>query len=135
MDDPEHPLWLDITQDSAVPRRTQGSQADDLITQQTERELRKRHLETTHEYSVKLLDAKLLDRQRDREHQKFANITAGILVAFLSLLLAAGICYTLYLNKDQLVLEFLKAILFIVTGGVGGYSLKVVRDKSETPKP
>jgi hypothetical protein len=135
MDDPEEPLWLDITQDSAVPRRRRGSQADALISRQTEQELRKRHLETTHEYSLKLLDAEFLDRQREREHQKSANITAGILVAFLSLLLAAGICYALYLNKDQLVMEFLKAILFLVTGGVGGYSLKMVRDKSETPKP
>ena len=62
------------------------------------------------------------------------NITGGLFVAFLSLLLAAGICYALYLNKDQLVMEFLKAILFLVTGGVGGYSLKTMRDKTETPK-
>lgn len=118
-----------------MPRRVRGSQSNDLITRQTEQELRKRYLETTHEYSLKLLDAEFLDRQREREHQKSANITAGILVVFLSLLLAAAICYALHLNKDQLVMEFLKAILFIVTGGVGGYSLKVVRDKSETPKP
>jgi hypothetical protein len=62
------------------------------------------------------------------------NINNGLLVAFLSLLLAAGISYALYLNKDQLVMEFLKAILFIVTGGLGGYSLKQVREKNETPK-
>ena len=47
--------------------------------------------------------------------------------------MSAGICYALYLNKDQLVMESLKAVLFIVTGGVGGYSLKIVRDKSDTP--
>jgi len=57
-----------------------------------------------------------------------------MLVGFLSLLLTAAICYALYLNKDQLVMEFLKAILFLVTGGVGGYSLKTVRDKSEASK-
>jgi hypothetical protein len=134
MDDPGEPLWLNITADSAVPRRVRDSQADDLITGQTEPELRRLQLETSHEYSLKLLDAKLLDRQREREHKKSASTTAGILIAFLSLLLTAGICYTLYLNKDQLVLEFLKAILFIATGGVGGYSLKTVRDKAEPPK-
>ncbi len=94
-----------------------------------------RQLETTHEYSLRLLDGELMDRQREREHLKSTNMNAGILIAFLSLLLAAGICYALYLNKDQLVMEFLKAILFLVTGGVGGYSLKVVRDKTEIPKP
>lgn len=100
----------------------------------TDQELKKRELETTHEYSLRVLDAEFLDRQREREHQRFTNITASTLVAFLSLLLAAGICYALYLNKDQFVLEFLKAILYLVTGGVGGYSLKLVRDKSEASK-
>lgn len=101
---------------------------------QTEQELWKRELETAHEYSLRVLEAELLDRQREREHHRSTNITASILVAFLSLLLAAGICYALYLNKDQLVMEFLKAILYLVTGGVGGYSLKLVRDKSEVSK-
>ena len=101
---------------------------------EADHEFRMRQLETTHEYSLKVLDVDLLDRQREREYQKTSNTNAGLLVAFLSLLFAAAICYALYLNKDQLVMEFLKAILFLVTGGVGGYSLKMVRDKSETPK-
>ncbi len=125
MSDPQDPRWLDFL----------DNQANDLISRQTEQELRKRELETTHEYSVRLLDAEFLDRQREREHQRSTSFNASMLIAFLSLLLAAGICYALYLNKDQLVMEFLKAILFIVTGGVGGYFLKAVRDKSETPKP
>jgi|ERR1041385_360807 hypothetical protein len=134
MDDPEEPFRLDITPDSAFPRRMLTNQAGDLITRQTEQELRKRYLETTHEYSLKLLEAEFLDRQQEREHQKSANITAGILIAFLSLLLAVGIGYALHLNKDQLVMEFLKGTLYVVTGGVGGYSLKRVRDKTEASK-
>jgi len=126
MDDSEKPLWLDVTEEAA--------QADDLITRQTVQELRRRQIETTHEYSLKLLDAEFLDRQREREHLRAASFTASMLVGFLSLLLTAAICYALYLNKDQLVMEFLKAILFLVTGGVGGYSLKTVRDKSEASK-
>ena len=94
-----------------------------------------RELETTHEYSLKALDGQLTDRQREREHQKTTNTIATILIAFLSLLLVAGISYALYLNKEQLVIEFLKDIVFLVTGGVGGYSLKMVRDKTEPPKP
>lgn len=117
MSDPQEPHWLDITQDP-----------------ETELEFRIRELGTTHEYSLKLLDGELMDRQREREHRRSTVFNASILVGFLSLLLAAGICYALYLNKDQLVMEFLQAILFIVTGGLGGYSLKLVRNKTETPK-
>lgn len=134
MSDPKEPPWLGIPQDTEVLRQILDNQANDIITSQTEQELRRLEIETIHEYSLKLLDGRLLDNQREREHQRSMNITGGLLVAFLSLLLAAGICYALYLNKDQLVMEFLKAILFLVTGGVGGYSLKTVRDKSEAPK-
>ena len=134
MSDPKEPPWLGIPQDPKVLRRILDNQANDIITSQTEQELRRLEIETIHEYSLKLLDGRLLDNQREREHQRSMNISSGMLVGFLSLLLAAGICYALYLNKDQLVMEFLKAILFIVTGGLGGYSLKLVRNKSETPK-
>jgi len=92
-----------------------------------------REIETIHEYSLRLLDAQLMDRQRDREHQRSIHTKSSVLVGFLSLLVTAGICYALYLNKDQLVMESLKAVLFLVTGGLGGYSLKMVRDKSDTP--
>jgi hypothetical protein len=44
------------------------------------------------------------------------------------------ICYALYLNKDQLVMEFLKAVLCIGAGGVVGYFLRTVQRKRETPK-
>lgn len=134
MSDPQEPQGLGKAREPSVTRRVIGNHVDDLILRQTEQELRKRELEITREYSLKLLEAEFLDRQRDREHQRTTNITAGVLVAFLSLLLSAGICYALHLNKDQLVMEFVKAILFIVTGGVGGYSLKTVRDKVEAPK-
>ena len=123
MSDPQEPL-----------RRLLENQTSDIITSQTDQELRRRQVEIVHEYSLKIIDAELLDKQREREHQRSLNTSSAMLVAFLSLLLAAGICYALYLNKDQLVMEFLKAILFLVTGGVGGYSLKTVRDKSEAPK-
>ena len=60
------------------------------------------------------------------------NIVVGVLGG----LVIAAFCYALYLNKDQVVMEFLKAVIFLVTGGVGGYSLKVVRgNKNNTPKP
>lgn len=117
-------------------RRILDYEANDIVTRQTQQEIRKREIETGHEYSLKLLDVQLMDRQRDREYFKSTNTNGSIVVAFLGVLLVAAFCYALYLNKDQVVMEFLKAVLFLVTGGVGGYSLKVVRgNKSNTPKP
>ena len=75
MSDLQEPNWLDITKDP-----------------EAEHEFRMRELETTHEYSLKLLEARLMDSQREREYQKTTNRNSGILIAFLSLLFAAGIC-------------------------------------------
>jgi hypothetical protein len=134
MSDPHEPHLLEITQDPDLLRRILDNQANDIITRQTEQEIRRREIETGHEYSLRLLDAQLADKQRDREYLKSTNTKGSIVVGFLCVLVTAVFCYALYLNKDQLVMEFLKAVLFLVTGGVGGYSLKVVRDKADSPK-
>ena len=126
MSDPQAPHPLEITQDPDLLRRILDNQANDIITRQTEQEIRRREIETTHEYFLRSLDAQLLDRQRDREHEKSTNTNGSIVVGFLCVLLVVAFCYALYLNKDQVVMEFFKAVLFLVTGGVGGYSLKVV---------
>jgi hypothetical protein len=131
MSDPQERHPLDIAQNPDLLRR---NRANDISTSQTQQEIRRREIEIGHEYSLRVMDAQLIDRQRDREYQRWTNIAGSVVIAFLSVLVAAAFCYALYLNKDQVVMEFLKAVLFLVTGGVGGYSLKAVRDKSETPK-
>ena len=136
MSNPHKPHPLEITQDPDLLRRILDNEANDIITRQTEHEIRRLEIETSHEYSLKLLDVQLADKQRDREYLKSTNINSSIVVGFLGVLLVAAFCYALYLNKDQVIMEFLKAILFLVTGGVGGYSLQIVRStKSNTPKP
>jgi hypothetical protein len=134
MSDPHEPHPLELTQDPDLLRRILDNQANDIITRQTDQEIKRREIETGHEYSLKLLDVQLMDKQRDREYLKSTNINSSIVVGFLGVLLAAAFCYALYLNKDQVVMEFLKAVVFLVTGGVGGYSLKAVKDKNDTPK-
>jgi hypothetical protein len=130
--DPQGPL--DVAPDPDLLRRVLDNQANDILTRQREQDLREREINNAHEYALRLLDAQLADRQREREHQKQTNTNGCLFGSFLFLLFAAAICYTLYLNKDQLVLEFLKAALFLLTGGLGGYSFKVVKDRNDAPK-
>jgi len=47
----------------------------------------------------------------------------------MSVLLIAFIFYALHLNKDQVVLEVLKCLIFLFAGGLGGYALGKARDK------
>lgn len=130
MSDPQVPRPYE---DPEILRRILDNQANDIIARQTEQEIKRQEIETAHEYSLKLLDAQLIDRQRDREHQKSTNSNGCLILAFLSLLFAGGICYALYLNKDNLVLEFLKAAVYLLAGGLGGWSFKVIKDKNAPP--
>jgi hypothetical protein len=46
---------------------------------------------------------------------------------FASVIILAGLSflgYALHLNKDEIVLEVIKAAIFILAGGAGGYALK-----------
>jgi hypothetical protein len=56
--------------------------------------------------------------QRDR--LIFAGVMSILLIAFIS--------YALYLNKDQVALEVLKALIFLFAGGIGGYALGKILD-------
>lgn len=78
MSDPHVPHPWQLTQDPDLLRRILDNEANDIITRQTEQEIKRREIETGHEYSLKLLDAQLMDRQRDREYFKSTNINSSI---------------------------------------------------------
>lgn len=111
------------------------NQAQELYLRQQEQVIRKQEIENTHEYSLKLLDAQLADRQRERESSKSHLTTAGYFTTIIVIAIIGGICYALYLNKDQLVIELVKAIIFIVSGGIGGYSLKALNSGKSDQNP
>ena len=117
-----------------ILRQFLGNQAQELYLQQQERVLRERELANTHDYALKLLEAQLTDRQQEREAMKSYLSTGGRFMVIIVLAIIGGIIYALYLNKDQIVIELIKAILYIVSGAIGGYSLKSLRGKKDEPK-
>ena len=125
------PLPEPVEQD--VLRQFAENQAQEFHLRQQEQSVRRQEVENAHEYALKLLDAQLVDRQRERESSKNHLTTGGWFVMVIVLALIGGICYALYLNKDQLVIELVKAIIFIVSGGIGGYSLKTLNAKKDDP--
>jgi len=110
------------------------NQSVDLLIRQQDQEIKKREIENSHEYALKVLEAQLVDRQREREQTKSTLSTSGCIISVITLFIVAGICYALYLNKDQLVIEVVKAIVYIITGGLGGYSIKKIKSHKDEPK-
>lgn len=92
-----------------------------------ELDVREKEIDKAHEYSLKSLEAQAADRIDNR--QKFSSDIKVILLflSFIALVIAFLIIYALHEGQTQLVLECVKAAVFIITGGVGGYGLKSIK--------
>lgn len=105
------------------------NQAQELIIRKEELEIRKQEIDRGFAHAELLLEAQKEDRKLTVESNLIAGKRALIVVLVFMLLLAAGIGFCLYLNKDQLLLELAKYIGALLAGGLGGYSIRTIKDK------
>jgi len=110
------------------------NQAQELAIRREEIELKREEGYNNLTYAEKALDANLVDRQREREFQRGNNVRGAIVFCLFILLLAFGIGYALYLNKDVLVIELAKYIGLLFAGGVSGYSIRLIKEKKDDTK-
>jgi hypothetical protein len=43
------------------------------------------------------------------------------------------IIYSLYLNKDEIAKEIIKAVIFFAAGSVSGYGINKIQNRPQTP--
>ena len=103
----------------------------ELALRKEQMRLREQELGNAHEYSIKAMDASFADRTHERSHSQEQLNTTLRYTLFLFINLVALICYALYLTKDQFVMELVKALIFLLTGGIGGYSLQKLLPKRD----
>lgn len=98
-------------------------QEKDLALKAQEMELRKQTDSNSFEFAKASLTANIKDREEQRKY--FQSITKYVLgfSAVVFLLFAVFLSIALYLNKDQIAMEIVKAIIYIASGGLGGYAL------------
>lgn len=105
-------------------------QDKELTLREKELEHSKQAREYDHEYALKALDAQIKDREGIRQHQssntKFSYAFATLILIGLFCLFGVAIRY----NKDQIVMEILKAIMYVGAGALGGYSWGLKGKKS-----
>lgn len=102
-----------------------------LVANQTkELEVRARELELhrqtdrhNFEYAQAALAAQVQDRQAERESRRKSKVHTYIFVSFVILLVIALVSIALWLNKDQVALEVIKAIVYLLSGGGAGYAI------------
>lgn len=110
------------------------NQAKEIELRQSELQLKQQ--EDTYDFEIMraTLQAKTTDRQSEREHdgktQKTRLIFSGTVILIITSLLA----YALALGKDAFAMEVIKAVLYILSGGVGGFAIGKTAADKKSPK-
>jgi hypothetical protein len=111
------------------------NQKEDLKLRAEELELRKQANENQYKYAIESLAVQervLTVQTKNSVKQLNARyfLIAGIITASLIF-----IGFALYLNKDQIVMELIRAALYIFGGGAGGYYIGKFSNKEHKEKP
>lgn len=104
-------------------------QAQDLGLRAREMDLRQQEIQNAHALSEQSLRAQLQDRDADRRHQRQERQARYAFIAFLFTALLAVMVIALLQGKDEFARELLKAMLYIVPAGAGGYFAGLQRAK------
>jgi hypothetical protein len=106
-------------------------QAQELGLRAREMDLRQQELQNAHAYSEQSLRAQLEDRDAERRHQHQERVASYGFVAFLFTALLTVLLTALLMGKDEFARELLKAVLYVVPAGAGGYFAGLRRGKSK----
>lgn len=80
------------------------------------------------EFSKKALEAQIEDRKSQRDVAMKMEKNRLYMAGFLGIALSGIVITALYLNKETVALEIIKAVGYFVAGGASGYGLKKAKD-------
>ncbi len=128
---------------SATTQNAGGTPSPELLgrfldVQQKEIQLRAEELslrvqqdQNNKEIAEKSITANITDREHGRSHAR--GMTKIVLAAGITLavIISLVICYALYSGKDAVAMEIIKALIFVSTGGAGGYAIGTTSAKKQ----
>lgn len=114
-----------------VVKKLLENQAKELELKAIELTLQKQQDDHGFEFGKAALLAKIEDRKLQRNHQLSVKKSTYILVTILALIISAIIFYGLYSNNSPIAMEIIKAIVYLIGGGLGGYGVAKVSNKSK----
>lgn len=97
-------------------------QQQELRVRSEEVGVRKTEADHAHEFSIKSLDAEAADRKDERE-KKLEEHRNRHRLAILGMIIAAAVlAFLVWQGKDKLAEEIVKAAVYVVSAGFGGYA-------------
>jgi cation transport ATPase len=106
------------------------NQAEELRLRAKEIEAEKQKDQNGYQYASKSLELQAEDRKNGRHWTHQNRKLVAITVVLCVLLIVALVVAAMFLNKDQIALEIIKAIVYIGVGVIGGYGFGYAKDTS-----
>ena len=113
------------------------NQAKELELKSREIDLQKQKDDHAFEFAKTALKTQINDRTQQRSFFLRTKRNGYVFAVIIAFFFIALLITALAMDKDQIALEIIKATIFIVTGGAGGYAIGRLRkissaDSSET---
>jgi hypothetical protein len=99
------------------------NQTKELEIKARELELQKQADVHSFQFSKISLDAQVADRKEARTHSLSSQRTVLLFCFAVIAIICLFLCYAIYSGKDQIAMELIKAIIFLIAGGGGGYAV------------
>lgn len=99
------------------------NQTKELELKNRQLELEKQKDDHAFEWAKKSIDAQVVDREKQRAFHLRGRRNVFIFATIIVVLFVGLLISALMMNKDQVVMEIIKAVIFITTGGAGGYAV------------
>jgi hypothetical protein len=104
------------------------NQTKELELKNRQIDLEKQKDDHAFEWARTSLDAQVVDREKQRSFHLTSRKNVYVFATIIAILFVGLLIAALLMNKDAVALEIIKAVIFIFTGGAGGYA--VGRQKS-----
>ena len=108
--------------DSDMIRQFVDNQAQELAIRRQTLEINKMEINNSHQYALKNLDALKEDRKDQREHERRMQSKTILLVSIIIGIFALFGGYCLWIDKEKVLEEFFKFLIYAVPSAGGGYS-------------
>lgn len=120
---------LSAEQESVLLNKWFDVQTQEMRLQAERLKLEEKELINNHDIAKITIDRQAIDRTQQREFIQQCRKDTFLFISGISSLIAALVIAALWLGKDQIAMEIIKDIIFLLSGGAGGYAIGKNKNK------
>lgn len=103
------------------------NQAEQIKLQHKELDIRAQSETNQHEYAKELLKTQATDLEDDRTFRGDESTKLKYFILAIIVILVFLICFMVYIGKESIALEIVKALIYLIAGALGGLGYAKVK--------